>query len=188
MANRDFRASTGRDINSEARFEAYFRETYPLIYNYAYYRLLNRQSAEDVTSETFLRAAQAFDRFDSQRAKFSTWVFAIARNCLSAYLAKNTQPVVLVGDDYSICGAEGIEDDALAYEENADLCRRLLAVLDDEEREVVYLKFYREMRNTEISKALGINASTVASKLQRALIKMRGSFKVIESTEGETRQ
>ena len=48
-------------------------------------------------------------------------------------------------------------------------------MLDDDERELVVLKFREDMRNVDIAQQLGMNASTVSTLLSRAVAKMRAA-------------
>ena len=126
-------------------------------------------ATEDVVAEAYLKAVRAFDRFDPSRSKFSTWVVAIARNCMISHYRKE-RPVAALDDMpesvAAVCGEqEGIED--------RDLALRLLAVLDNTEREIVLLKYQDDMRNVDIAEQLDMNASTVSTVLARALSKMR---------------
>lgn len=170
----DFHVLHGDVISQERQFEKLYRENYAAVYNYVYYRLLDHQATEDVVSEAFLRAARAFDQFDPSRAKFSTWTITIARNCMINYL-RASHPVTYIGDDLASIDVQSKEDYYPALDEDAALCRQLLASLDDEDRELVFMKYYLGMRNTDIAKTLDMNASTVATKLQRALAKMHKS-------------
>ena len=151
-------------------FERLYRDAYPLVYNYTYRALLSRPAAEDVTSEAFLKAAQSFARFDPARARFSTWVVAIARNCIADYWRKNRQDVPLENASESECTSGG---DYSAQMCDIDLVQRLLETLNLEERELVFMKYYEGKRNSEIAEELNMNASTVSTKLARALARMR---------------
>lgn len=153
-----------------AEFERLYREAYPIVYNYAYRAVLNQSAAEDITSEAFLKAARSFSRFDSTRAKFSTWVVAIARNCVADHFRTshaNAPLEELPENTYST------EDDSLERIQERETASRLLEALTPEERELVFLKYYEDKRNKDIAEELGLNPSTVATRLQRALLKMR---------------
>ena len=153
-------------------FERYYRECYPMVYNHVFRRLADYSATEDVVSEAFLRAARFFDRFDPARAKFSTWVISIARNCISDYYSRNV-PTAAIEDVSEAAFATTDSYDDQSGER--DLARRLLELLDDAERELVHMKYYEGKRNIEIAKELGINASTVSTKLARAMAKMRAA-------------
>ena len=131
--------------------------------------------SEDVTSEAFIKAARAFDRYDPQRAQFSTWVITIARNVLISNIRKT-------GKEYTASDAAIDPDlqstsDVYPSLENDDTetLRQLLLVISEEDRELVRLKFFEGLQNKEIAEVLGINASTVGTKVQRALAKMKAA-------------
>ncbi len=158
------------DCAKETAFANLYHDNYSHVYNYVYYRLLDRMLAEDIVSEAFLKAARAFSRYDSSRAKFSTWVCAIARNCINDYFRSQhpSAPIDVVSED-----AFSAEDEYPRLDDNAELARKLLATLELEEREIVFMKYFEDKRNKDIADELGMNPSTVATKLQRALAKMR---------------
>ncbi len=156
-----------RDMHRD--FERYYRESFSMVYNYIFRRVGNHTAAEDITSEAYLRAARYFSRFDPTRAKFSTWVISIANNCVSDYFSRTPENVP-IEDIAEGAYAEEAETDQIG---DAELASQLLATLDDEERQLVYLKYYEQLRNTEIAQIMGMNASTISTKLSRAMAKMR---------------
>ena len=166
------KAFWGRGRDDAATFERLYRESYGMVYNYVCYFMADSSAAEDVTAEAFLKAARAFDRFDPARAKFSTWVITIARNCALDYLGKS-KPASNIEDVPE--GAFATQDSYPRLNEDEELVRTLLAELDPKARELVYMKYYLDKRNVDIARELGMNESTVATKLQRALLKMRAT-------------
>ena len=162
---------TGRAqiADAEREFEQLYAQSYGLVYGYVRAKMGDDAAVEDVVAEAYLRAARAFDRFDPARAKFSTWVVAIARNCMVSHYRRERPTVALDDVAPSLTSVDG-EQDAV---DDRDLARKLLAILDDDERELVLMKYRENMRNIEIADELGMNPSTVATNLSRALAKMR---------------
>ncbi|MDO4405177.1 MAG: sigma-70 family RNA polymerase sigma factor [Atopobiaceae bacterium] len=153
-------------------FEVLYRESYPLVYNYVRYQMLDDSLAQDIVSEAFLKAARAFTRFDPQRAKFSTWVITIAKNCMRDYYGRQRSTVSL--DD------EGVEplveptyDTHPELDDTGQRLSKALATLSEADRELVFLKYYQGMKNRDIAKATGMNESTVSTKLSRAIARLR---------------
>lgn len=151
-------------------FEQGYRESYPMVYNYVFRRMANREATEDVVAESFLRAARFYDRFDPSRAKFSTWVISISRRCMLDWYER--EPALTSLDEIVEPTSEhdSYFDDRIG---DTELAEQLLSLLDSDERELVYLKYYEGKRNLEIARELDMNASTVSTKLSRALAKMR---------------
>ena len=155
-----------------AKFERLYRESYPTVFGHVLFRMRDEEAALDVTAEAFLRAARNFDRFDSSKAKFSTWVIAIARNCISDHYRKNIEhtPIDAIPESALTTGMDHVQSIA-----DADLARRLLEKLDPDDREMVFMKYCEERTNADIAHILGMNPSTVATRVHRALAKMRAS-------------
>ena len=146
-----------------------YLERYPFVYNYVRYRMANDSEAEGIVSEAYLLAARSFERFDPSRAKFSTWVITIAINCMRGYWRKQRPTVDLEEVPqvvFSVVGDESQVDDR-------DEVDMLLGVLDEEERELVLMKYRDGKRNVDIADELGMNQSTVSTKLFKAIGKMR---------------
>ena len=160
-----------RQPSSEREFERLYRESYEFVYNYVRCRMCDDDGADDVVAEAFLRAARSFSKYDAARAKFSTWVVRIAVNCMNDRW-RRARPTVCIDDE-----PEGLpaQPDFSTAVDDRDLVDRLLGVLDEAERDLVLKKYLLGYRNVDIAEELGMNASTVATKLANALAKMRSS-------------
>ena len=164
----------GKDARA-AEFEQYYRESYKGVYNYIYARVLNRADTEDIVSEAYIKAARSFDRFDPSRAAFGTWVTTIARNCMISKMRKGKQEVLAEDVSYDL-DAVATTDEYSGLESNdAVMLVKLLKLISEEDREMVVLKYRDGLKNKEIAEILGINASTVGTRLQRALERMRAA-------------
>ena len=153
---------------SEREFEKLYRESYATVYNYVRYRMDGSTEVEDVVAEAYLRAARSFSTFDPTRAKFSTWVVKIAHNCMASHWRKShpTAPIDTLLEKH----ASPI--DATKEVHDRDQAERLLNILSSQERDLVLMKYREGYRNVDIAAELGMNPSTVSSKLARALKKM----------------
>ena len=161
------------DKASGSEFARLYRESYELVYNFVHYRVLDRHATEDIVSDSYLKAARAFSRFDSKRAKFSTWIIAIARNCIADYYRKQSPTTDI---DQVDPWRFSSEDEYPGIDDDAETVKRLLNSLSPDDRELVFMKYYEDKRNKDIAAELSMNESTVATRLQRALIKMRATL------------
>ena len=153
----------------EREFERLYLESYSLVYNYVRYRVNDDAIAEDIVAEAFLNVARSFDTFDPARAKFSTWVITIAKNCMASYFRKVRVFADLDDVPERICAVSGGQDEV----DDRELVSQLLACLNETEREIVVMKYREGLSNVQIADELGMNASTVSTKLARSLAKMR---------------
>jgi RNA polymerase sigma factor (sigma-70 family) len=67
-------------------WESVYEDQMPKVYNYFLYSVRDRSVAEDLTSKTFEKAWRGRRRYRRNIAKFSTWLFTIARNVKKDYL------------------------------------------------------------------------------------------------------
>ena len=166
--------------SSEREFEKLYLQSYELVYGFVRARMSSDVDAEDIVAEAYLKAARAFNRFDPSRAKFSTWVVTIARNCMITHFRKMRPTAGLDDVPESVVAAEGGQEAV----DDRDLALRLLAILDDDERMIILLKYREGMRNMQIAEELDMNPSTVSTRVARALSKMRA---YVEQGEARSR-
>jgi len=148
-----------------------------LVINFCYKMLGNREDAEDIAQETFLRAFAAIGRFQP-RAKFSTWLLAIAKNLTLNFIRneqRRIQGVDAVGSsdetvqviDLAPSGNPG--PDAFALQnERARYVHRALRELSDTHRTVIVLRDFEGMTYEEIAGIMSCRKGTVKSRLSRA--------------------
>ncbi len=152
----------------------YFNEYYSRIYNYVFYRTMDRTLAEDVTSDVMYRVARSYASFDPNKGTLDSWTFRIARNLLfSAYRSRKND----VDIDNVAEGAFAEDfDEGDPLDERAELVKAILSNLDEDEREMIYLKFWEQLPNKVIAQRLNMNPSTLSTKLSRALARVRKAY------------
>ena len=141
------------------------------IYTIVLQTISNREDAEDVTSEFFMklwRLADTYREGNGHRA----WMAAIARN-MAVDLLRRTKREVLT-DDFADTIPESASDVSVEQEVIADMSlRQALDSLKPGEREVVHLKIMGEMTFQEIADILKIPLGTVTWRYQNAIRKLR---------------
>ena len=130
--------------------------------------------AEDITQEVFLKVYQGLHTLKDHH-QFSGWLYVITANLCATWLRKKriqTQPLedtertMPQRDAYSRYVAE--EHASTAAESQREVVKKLLAKLKESERTVMALHYLGEMTVEEISRFLGVSASTIKSRLRRA--------------------
>ena len=127
----------------------------------------NREWAEDLGQEVFLRAFQRLGQYDRKKGAFSTWLFTLARNMCLDELRKNHLIRVPLENAAELSTSNNPRQ---AYQEKAVEQRLAEAVgrLEPEYREVILLKEYEELSLEEIAYITGAPVGTVKSRLHRA--------------------
>lgn len=162
--------STGAGLGVGA-FEALFRDSSRDVHGYAISLLGDRAAAEDVTALAFERLFRSRARLDTRRGTPRAWLFAIARNaCLDELRSRRRRASVELEDELIHDRGAG---EAFEQLERRATVRSALSALPLREREVVLLKFHGQLSNAELARALGVSTSNAATRLHRALTKLR---------------
>ncbi len=138
------------------------------IYRFLVRLTRSEDDALDLTQETFLRAYQGLARWRPD-ARFSTWLFQIARNLAFDLMRRNRhiEFVPLADDDTAPSPGPGPEAD-FEIAQRLRMVDEALARLPVEHREILLLREIEEMSYEEISAVLNLNSGTVKSRLARA--------------------
>ncbi len=143
------------------------------VFALAHRMLGDRQEAEEILQDTFLRLHRNASRFDGERAGLRTYLYAIARNlCLSRLRARSSRPRRAPDadpHDVAFQSAVGQPDDPLP----GIVVRGALARLDRDERALLEAAFYEGYSHSELAELHGLPLGTVKSRLRRALAKLR---------------
>jgi RNA polymerase sigma-70 factor (ECF subfamily) len=141
---------------------------------YLIYLSGNRELAEDLFQETWIRVLERGHQYDG-RHEFSTWLYAVARNLTIDYLRKNN-PVSLDGlmEDEDHAPLEPADTRPMAWElvqqhEQAERIGAALVSIPAEYRETVVLRFQEGLALDEIATVTGAPLGTVKSRLYRGL-------------------
>ena len=158
-------------------FARLYDEFMPKVFKYVSYRIADIDEAEDITSSVFEKALTNFNKYNEDKASFSTWIFTIARNTLTDHYrssSKNKDLQTEVLTDAMINGSYGGDD--LITEEDKKVLRAYIAQLSKQEQEIIALKFGSEMTNRQIAKNLELSESNVGIIIYRTVRKLRDKF------------
>lgn len=146
------------------------------VYNLALRTLGNREDAEDVTQEAFLKAYRSLDSYRGD-SKFSVWLYRIVSNlCLDLLRSRQRKPTqsLTVEDDDGEIGELEISDEHFSPEKLLDRkltresVQRGLSALPDDARQILLLRELQGMSYEEIGQALDLEPGTVKSRIFRA--------------------
>lgn len=164
------------ETSSEA-YAALYEQFMPKVYRYISFRIRDDHMVEDLTSTVFEKAFTKFDRFNPQKASFSTWIFTIARNTVIDHYRVYKKDEYLNSEKITNAPADypSPEDEAIKTE-NTRRLRVFLARLNKREQEAIILKYSNGMSNREIAEVLNLTETNVGSILCRTIRKLRNSF------------
>lgn len=128
----------------------------------------NREDAEDLVSEVFIKVHASIDRFDETKASVSTWVYTITRNTVTDFLRRNRITEELPEDAPSPL----LTEESYMNEETLSELAEALTHLEDDERRIIVLRYGSGMPLTEIADKLGLSYGAVKIRHRKALNKL----------------
>lgn len=158
----------------EVDWDAVYADQLPRVYNFFRFRVGDGPVAEDLTSTTFERAWRARERYRRDRAAFSTWVMAIARNVAVDHWRARRDEAPL--EEAGHVASRDDPAEAAARRSELERLERLLGALGERERELVALKYGAELTNRAIAKVTGMSESNVGTVLHRVVQRLRADW------------
>jgi RNA polymerase sigma-70 factor (ECF subfamily) len=165
-------------------FAELYDQYYPRIFGYVLRRTANLETAQDITSETFLKALKKLWQFQWRNISFSPWVYKIATNEVNQYFRKAEYKKSVSLEELQEQGFELLSphDPESELIEAQEKLKQHLDFLEIQERivrlpakyqEVIALRFFEKRQIKEIAEILGKREGTIKSLLHRAVEKLR---------------
>lgn len=152
-----------------AEREALYAEYAGKVRGYVFGRLSNRDDAEDVVSDVFLKVYEKYPTFDADRASVSTWVYTITRNTVIDYFRVHRTCAELPEE----LPDEGGVDDGLLRRESLQMLGEALGKLDDRSRALIVLRYYKRMSLKDTAARMGVSYAYVKVLHKEALRLLR---------------
>ena len=156
------------------------------IYNFIFSKVLDRDTAEDVFQETFIKVIRTLKNGSyNEEGKFLSWVMRISHNLIIDFFRKsNRMPKFQPSDDYDIF--QFIKDAVpnveikLINQQVVDDLKKLILQLPNDQKEVINMRIYRDMSFKEISDITGVSINTALGRMRYAIINLR---KIVEKNK-----
>src|SRR6201996_9180301 len=154
---------------------------------YLLYLTGNRETAEDIFQETWMRVLKRGDQFNG-KSRFDTWLFTIARNLVIDVRRKRTMSSLEAlresgeeGRSFDVPADGPSPFDLYQTSENGQRVAEALLTLEPLHREVLVLRFHEELSLDEIAQVTHSPLSTVKSRLYRGLSALRPRMSAAEA-------
>ena len=150
------------------------------VYTYIYLLVLNRQLAEDLFQDTFIKVVTSIkqQRY-ADSGKFVAWVNRIAHNLIIDYFRREQGENTLshTDFDYDVFNNVKLSDtnveEEMVQEQLMHNVARMVDFLPDSQRDVVRMRFYDDLSFKEIADKTGVSINTALGRMRYALINMR---------------
>ena len=161
-------------------FDTLLKRHQTRVFSYIYSIVKNRDVADDLFQETFVKAITTIkqQRY-SESGKFSAWISRIAHNLIIDYYRQEKSENLVSADDGEVdvlnrkdLADINIEDVLVSEQIHADV-RRIIEALPENQREVLLMRYYRDMSFKEIAEATSVSINTALGRMRYAILNMR---------------
>jgi len=147
------------------------------IYNFIYFRTNHKQTAEDLTSETFAKALKHISTFSSDKGSFSSWLYKIAKNNVIDYF-RTLKPTENIETIWDLSSDTNIEQD-VENKIRIDRAKKYINALPKEKREILIMRLWDDMTYQDIAEVTGKSEATCKMTFSRAIRELREAFIII---------
>lgn len=175
MTNKNDQLYITKVINGDSNAFAYLVDSYKdMVYSLAYKMTKNREEAEEVSQDTFIKAFKNLKNFKGD-SKFSTWLYRITYHaCLDAIKKNKKHNNSFEINEITFNQIKSVEDTLQTIErkERAKIIDNCLLQLPEDERSIIWLFYYEELSLKEIIEVTSLSEANIKVKLHRARKKM----------------
>jgi RNA polymerase sigma-70 factor (TIGR02952 family) len=146
-----------------------------MVHRYVYHRVGDRATAEDVTSETFVRALRRIDSLSFQGRDVGAWLVTIARNIVLDHVKSSRYRLEVTTADMRDADqvTDGPEDAVVAHLTNRELLA-CVQQLGSEQQECIVLRFIHGLSVSETAQIMGKKDGAIKALQHRAVRRLAG--------------
>lgn len=148
-------------------YDAYFKK----IYDFIYYRTMHQETAEDLTSQTFLKALENIKKYEAKKGSFSSWLYRIARNTVIDYYRTHKKEENI--EDFWGLGEKDSIIEKLDIDQQLQKVKVYLQKFKPAQREIVMMRLWDNLSYQEISQITGLSLGSCKMTFSRVMLKFR---------------
>lgn len=154
-------------------FERFYTKYFDAIYRFCLRRTLDHATAEDLTAETFLQAQRSLGRFRWQGVTFGAYLYRIAQNLVRMRARRLAREAELVDGETSVVDPRLSPLAQVVLTDEQRAVRAAVAQLEASTQEIILLHYWEGLTTPEIAAVVGMNATTVKTRLHRGRVRVR---------------
>lgn len=160
-------------------FEVLIRKHKQKIYAFILSKIKNRDLAEDVFQDTFIKVINSLQKGKyNEEGKFLPWVMRIAHNLVIDHFRKSNKiRTVSPTNEFDIFDiihdqSKNAEEDLVHVQIHTDL-KKMIEYLPEDQKEVLKMRYYAQLSFKEIADSTGVSINTALGRMRYALINLR---------------
>ena len=178
MATEDRRLINRIRSGDKEAFEELVKRHYEDVFAYCYRRTGNREDAEDLTQEVFLKLVKAIYRY-RHTGKFRNFIFTIAVNCCNDFIRRQKVGPEKEPDDAYLEAAVSGEmspSEHMAKKEDRFILYDRLSGLKEEQKEALVLYYFHGFKAREIAEVTGVPLATAKTRIRQGLEHLKKEY------------
>jgi RNA polymerase sigma-70 factor (ECF subfamily) len=160
--------------NDSQRFEPLYKHYYPAIIKFVYKRVETLDDCREITSIVFAKALSSIKNYQQKGFPFSSWLYRIAINEITQFYRDSKKARIISLDDKSIRNI--VEDSGKPDPELLASLKKALLYLEEDELELIQLRFFEERSFAEVGEIIGITEINAKIRTYRVIDKLRIHF------------
>lgn len=169
-------------------FQELISRYHPYVYKYLFRLSENDLIVDDLVQETFIKMIKGIDKFDlHEKAKFSTYLITIAKNCYIDYYRREKKRTAEVSiDELGSIEASGTNiQELIADKLYNESVLALMENLTEDQRIAIKLKYIEDLTLKEIGEILNLEPKTIKSRIHNGIVKLRSLIQGRDYDEGD---
>lgn len=165
---------------SDFAFDILLNRHKQLLYNYILFKVRDSDLAEDIFQDTFIKAIITIKQGKYiESGKFKAWIMRIAHNLIIDYFRQKSAESTISNDQYEVdllnnpALCEETIETIMVKRQVIDDIKKLICLLPETQREVLEMRYYKDMSFKEISDITGVSINTALGRMRYAILNIR---------------
>ena len=163
---------------NENNFQQIYDEHFEKIYRFIYYKTYNRETSEDITSMTFLKALENLYRYDPSKASITTWLYRIARNLVIDHY-RTIKRTINIHDVWDLSSDEIGDEKWVIDIHNKDRMEKIKGVMEkmtSKHRDIIIMRIWQKMPYKKIAEIMGKSEASCKMMYARTINRLKESL------------
>ena len=157
-------------------FAYLYKSYFTPVYRYIYFRVGSKNEAEDLTQDVFVKAYTSFNHYSYSGKSPLAYFYTIARNAVIDYRRKKKMLIMDDEDLITIADESDSPQEQSIKNEDAEMIRKKIALLSEDQQDVIVMRFIDELSTKEIATILNKSEDVVRQLQSRGLKSLRKYF------------
>ena len=159
------------------KFSILYNKYIKRIYDFIFYKVHHKETAEDITSQIFFKALNKIQGFDPKKGTLQAWLYQIARNTVIDYY-RTKKENKNIEDAWDLCGDDDLERDIDAKAKLQEL-EKYISKLKSDHRDILIMRIWQDLSYKEIAEAMGKSEDSCKMQFSRCIRKLREEMPMI---------